>query len=137
MPNDFSWMERAAFIVASGMEVVMLLVLVIGAVRAIKTIAGHVLRRQPLASDVREIWMHFAGWIVLALEFALAADLIETVIAPSWREIGQLAVEGLEPLEACRSSGGSSALRAITMRSTIPPNMMARCWRWRRLWLGR
>src|SRR6185503_5287163 len=64
MPNDFSWMERAAFIVASGMEVVMLLVLVIGAVRAIKTIAGHVLRRQPLASDVREIWMHFAGWIV-------------------------------------------------------------------------
>jgi len=69
----------------------MLLVLVIGAVRAIKTIAGHVLRRQPLASDVREIWMHFAGWIVLALEFALAADLIETVIAPSWREIGQLA----------------------------------------------
>ena len=91
MPNDFSWMERAAFIVASGMEVVMLLVLVIGAVRAIKTIAGHVLRRQLLASDVREIWMHFAGWIVLALEFALAADLIETVIAPSWREIGQLA----------------------------------------------
>jgi len=30
------------------------------------------------------------AWIVLALEFALAADLIRTIVAPGWVEIGQL-----------------------------------------------
>jgi uncharacterized membrane protein len=39
----------------------------------------------------REIWLRFAIWILLALEFALAADIIRTAIAPTWDEIGKLA----------------------------------------------
>lgn len=39
----------------------------------------------------RRIWLRFAAALVLALEFALAADLARTVIAPTWRDIGQLA----------------------------------------------
>jgi uncharacterized membrane protein len=39
----------------------------------------------------REVWTRFAGWIVLALEFALAADIVRTAIAPSWDDIGRLA----------------------------------------------
>ena len=39
----------------------------------------------------REAWTRFAGWIVLALEFALAADIVRTAIAPSWDDIGRLA----------------------------------------------
>ncbi|GAA0454250.1 MULTISPECIES: DUF1622 domain-containing protein [Sphingomonas] len=39
----------------------------------------------------RGIWMGFARWLMLALEFALAADLVDTAIAPSWDQIGQLA----------------------------------------------
>jgi uncharacterized membrane protein len=40
----------------------------------------------------REIWLRFAVWIALSLEFALAADLIRTAIAvPTWAGIGQLA----------------------------------------------
>src|SRR5512146_532964 len=39
----------------------------------------------------RELWFRFALWIVLALEFALAADIIRSAIAPSWESIGQLA----------------------------------------------
>ena len=39
----------------------------------------------------RRIWVRFASWIVLALEFALAADIVDTAITPSWNEIGQLA----------------------------------------------
>jgi uncharacterized membrane protein len=32
----------------------------------------------------------FAAWIMLALEFALAADIIRTAIAPTWQDIGML-----------------------------------------------
>jgi len=39
----------------------------------------------------RRIWVRFASWIVLALEFALAADIARTAIAPTWHDIGQLA----------------------------------------------
>lgn len=39
----------------------------------------------------RGIFVGFAGWIILALEFALAADIVRTAIAPTWDQIGQLA----------------------------------------------
>jgi uncharacterized membrane protein len=39
----------------------------------------------------KDTWRRFAMAIILALEFALAADIARTAIAPSWREIGQLA----------------------------------------------
>ncbi len=39
----------------------------------------------------RDIWLRFAAWIVLALEFALGGDIIHTAFEPRWEEIGQLA----------------------------------------------
>jgi uncharacterized membrane protein len=44
-------------------------------------------------SDLRPktIWVKFAVWLVIGLEFELAADVIRTSIAPSWDAIGQLA----------------------------------------------
>jgi len=36
-------------------------------------------------------WRRFGMWLLLALEFELAADIIRSVIAPSWEEIGELA----------------------------------------------
>ena len=39
----------------------------------------------------RRIWVRFASWIVLSLEFALAADIVATAITPSWDDIGRLA----------------------------------------------
>ena len=40
----------------------------------------------------RQIWLKFATWILLALEFALAADILRTAVAPTWEDIGKLAV---------------------------------------------
>src|SRR5262249_34444347 len=40
---------------------------------------------------LRHAWLEFARWLVLGLEFMLAADIVRTVIAPTWQEIGQLA----------------------------------------------
>ena len=38
-----------------------------------------------------DLWLRYARWLVAGLTFQLAADIIETSIAPSWHEIGRLA----------------------------------------------
>jgi len=37
------------------------------------------------------IRLDFAGWLALALEFELGADILRTAVAPTWMDIGQLA----------------------------------------------
>src|SRR5437773_2490745 len=46
--------------------------------------------RPARALEVRAIWLNFAGWILLALEFSLGADVIGNAIAPTWDTIGKL-----------------------------------------------
>ena len=46
--------------------------------------------RPSRALKQRAIWLNFAGWILLALEFSLGADVIGTAIAPTWDTIGKL-----------------------------------------------
>jgi uncharacterized membrane protein len=42
--------------------------------------------------DHREAWLRYGHWLVAALAFQLGADIIETSIAPTWEDLGQLAV---------------------------------------------
>ena len=39
----------------------------------------------------RKIFIEFGAWMLLGLEFQLAADIVESAISPSWTAIGQLA----------------------------------------------
>ena len=39
----------------------------------------------------REAWLSMARWLLLGLEFMLAADIVRTIIAPSWDDVGRLA----------------------------------------------
>jgi uncharacterized membrane protein len=38
----------------------------------------------------KRIWQRFGTWLLLGLEFALAADIIGSVVSPTWEDIGQL-----------------------------------------------
>jgi uncharacterized membrane protein len=38
----------------------------------------------------REVWLRYARWLVAALTFQLAADIIETSIRSDWEAIAQL-----------------------------------------------
>ena len=38
----------------------------------------------------KAIWRRFGVWLLLGLEFALAADIVTSVISPSWEDIGEL-----------------------------------------------
>jgi uncharacterized membrane protein len=39
----------------------------------------------------KAVWRRFGMWLLLGLEFELAADIIRSVISPSWADIGELA----------------------------------------------
>lgn len=78
--------------VALAAELICVLCIAIGAATAVfKTIAAVVTRSMDTRIVRRGVWMSFAAWIILALEFALGADIVRTAIAPSWNDIGQLA----------------------------------------------
>ena len=41
-------------------------------------------------AERRAVWIRFARWLVAGLTFQLAADIVDTAIAPTWDEIGRL-----------------------------------------------
>ena len=70
-----------AAVTALGIEAAVIATVVLGAIEALV----HLLRTLFTGSAdnwTRAIWLRFAGWIILALEFALGADIIRTAIAP-------------------------------------------------------
>jgi uncharacterized membrane protein len=42
---------------------------------------------EPSASERGEVWLRYARWLVAALTFQLAADIIETAISSSWESL--------------------------------------------------
>ncbi|HEX8816747.1 MAG TPA: DUF1622 domain-containing protein [Terriglobales bacterium] len=77
-------------VVASGTEFVAVIVIVVGALQAIAALVAALVRRK-IPIDPLAVFRSFAGWLVLALEFLLAADILRTAISPTWTDIGQLA----------------------------------------------
>lgn len=63
-----------------------------GAIQAVVTLVGSILTGAADEIRGRVIWLKFATWILLGLEFALAADIVHTAVAPTWEDIWKLAV---------------------------------------------
>ncbi|WP_199555696.1 DUF1622 domain-containing protein [Sandaracinobacteroides hominis] len=83
--------QEIASYVALGIEAVVVIVLLYAAGEAILGMVKAIGHRGISTGARREVWFRFALWIILALEFALAADIIRSAIAPTWESIGQLA----------------------------------------------
>jgi uncharacterized membrane protein len=57
---------------------------------AVRSVPLFLRRETPQQAKV-DVRLALGRWLALGLEFALAADILRTAIAPSWRDIGQLA----------------------------------------------
>jgi uncharacterized membrane protein len=83
--------EFASYI-ALAAELVSVLCVAFGALLTIMRVVRAIVARNTANHRTRRfIFVGFAGWIILALEFSLGADIIRTAIAPTWNDIGQLA----------------------------------------------
>ena len=63
-----------------------------GAVEAVFYAVGPLVGLKPRDRGWRkDMFVRFGMWLLLGLQFALGADIVRTVIAPTWNDIGQLA----------------------------------------------
>ncbi|MBW4522093.1 MAG: DUF1622 domain-containing protein [Scytolyngbya sp. HA4215-MV1] len=47
-------------------------------------------RRRAAETQQSRVRLRFGGWLVMALEFTLAADILRSAISPTWSDIGKL-----------------------------------------------
>ena len=82
--------KQAAEIVALIADAIAILVIAYGAAEAFSRLAMRVIRGPGGKWQRKEIWLGFGMWLVIGLEFELAADVVRSVISPTWADIGQL-----------------------------------------------
>src|SRR5512138_3385035 len=78
--------------VALTVEALAIIVIVAGTVEAVGNIIRIMRAPQVTGADRRTVWLDFAGWLVAALTFQLAADIIGTSLSPNWTDVGRLGV---------------------------------------------
>src|SRR5262245_15088916 len=72
------------------LECIAVVLVVWGTLVAVTDALGHIAKpRRP--GWRRQVWVSLGVWLLLALQFALGADIVRSVIAPTWNDIGQLA----------------------------------------------
>ena len=122
IPLEERFSEIANYI-ALLIEAGAVLVVAFGAFQALMSLLVAIVGRAANEMRGREIWIKFATWILLALEFALAADLVRTAVAPTWDDISKLAViatirtmlnyflaKDIAEFEQARQAGGNQPL---------------------------
>jgi uncharacterized membrane protein len=68
-----------------------LLMITFGTIEAFLRGLYAMVRPSPTGRALRDGYLRYARWLIAALTFQLAADIIETAVAPSWDEVGRLA----------------------------------------------
>jgi uncharacterized membrane protein len=77
-------------------EAMALFLIAVGTIEALINMVRILLTPISTGQRRRTVWLDFAQWLVAALTFQLAADLIGTSFSPTWDEIGHLgAIAGI------------------------------------------
>lgn len=77
--------------IAIGVEAAGALLVAYGAAEAFLGSILAIVRGRSLPGERKEVWLRFGVWLLLGLEFELAADVVRTALSPTWQDIGQLA----------------------------------------------
>jgi uncharacterized membrane protein len=81
--------KRLAGHIAFGVEVIAALIIAYGAAEALIGLISSA--RRWTHGGRKQVWRRFGMWLILGLEFMLAADIVRTAISPTWQQTGQLA----------------------------------------------
>jgi uncharacterized membrane protein len=71
-------------------EIVAVLVVGFGAIEAFIKLLWVVITPGATHGERKAIWRRFGMWLLLGLEFELAADIIDSVVSPTWQDVGML-----------------------------------------------
>jgi uncharacterized membrane protein len=81
---------QLARVIALGLETMAVLIVAIGAIDAAGRLVVAIARMATTHGDGKVVWRRFGMWLLLALEFELAADIVTSVVAPTWPDLGRL-----------------------------------------------
>jgi uncharacterized membrane protein len=79
-----------ARVAALAVEAMAILVVAFGSLDAFVRLLGVAMEPGAVHGARKAIWRRYGMWLLLGLEFELAADIIESVISPSWQDVGKL-----------------------------------------------
>lgn len=83
------WLATATGYAIIVIDAVAFIVIVIGTIDVIVRSLRVAFSGAP-RGEMRDVWLRYARFLVAALTFQLAADIIETSISTSWEAIGRL-----------------------------------------------
>src|SRR5215471_19271749 len=82
--------KQIALSVALATEAAAVLIIGFGALQAIFGLVKYGLSSKRVLGTRKAIWRGLGMWLLLGLEFELAADIVRSVVSPEWADIGQL-----------------------------------------------
>lgn len=85
------FVRTVAHHIATGIEFIAVLIIAYSCLRAFISYVINVFRNNGGIIPKNEIRLAFGKSLILSLEFLLAADILQTAVAPTWDEIGKLA----------------------------------------------
>jgi len=87
MEDVFVHVARVAALLV---EAAAVLIVSFGAVEGFGRLLWIVAKPGATHGERKAIWRRLGMWLLLGLEFELAADIIGSVISPTWQDIGEL-----------------------------------------------
>ncbi len=84
------WFRSATKVIIAAIEAMALVIISIATVEAFFAGLWAAFARSAASRQVSAVWLRFDRWLVAALSFLLAADIIGTLIAPTWQEVAQV-----------------------------------------------
>jgi uncharacterized membrane protein len=83
--------RAAALHLAAGVQLAAAAVVTLACLRAAIRSLGLLLRSGSPGTETEATRLALGRWLVLALEFQVAADILRTAATPTWTDLGQLA----------------------------------------------
>jgi uncharacterized membrane protein len=76
--------------IALGIEAVAIAIIAAGSLEAVVEIVRTAFHPETSNRERRDVWLKFARWLIAALTFQMAADIVNTSFEPTWDELGRL-----------------------------------------------
>ena len=105
--------------ISVAVEAIAALIIVCAVLEAGYNLVRWLLGRDRGGRDIQNIRLRLGRWLVLSLEFLLAADILKTAVMPTWTELGKLGV--IIVLRTALNFFLEYELRRVAERRDAPP----------------
>jgi len=87
-----AYVSQLLIFLATGIDACIGLIIAFAVLEAVgKAVTSVFTDRKNFAETRATIRLMLSKWLALSLEFALAADILRSVVAPTWDDVGKLA----------------------------------------------